>query len=331
MQNKGMNMVSKIRTIQEAVKLIKDGDQILTGGWTVIRRPMALAHEIIRQNKKNLHIVCGTAGTDTDLLVGAGCLAIGEQGYVGSEKFGPAYNFQRAVEEGPESSGFTYDDNSLLFAWLRIQAAAMGVPFLPTTSLFGSDILNPEYDTLKDLRGKNPKLAKKKYETMKDPFFEGREVVLVPTVKPDVAIIHAHEGSEDGTIYIKNAPFGDRLVAMSAPTTIVTVEKIVPIEEMIKHPAENILPGMYVTAVVELPYGAHPTQMPNCYDNDPWFYKEYQASSVSKEKFTQFIKEWILDTKDHQGYLNKLGESRLQTIKADPICGYNPNMERKVL
>ena len=323
-------MKSKIKTIQEAISLIKDGDQITTGGWTVIRRPMAAAHEIIRQGKKNLHVVCGTPGTDTDLLVGAGCLGIGEQAYVGSERFGPAYNFQRACQEGPAASGFTYDDNSLQLSWLRLLAAAMGVPFLPSTSVFGSDILNPEYDTLKDMRGKNPKLGKKKYVTMKDPFFDGREVVLVPAAKPDVAIIHAHEGSEDGTIRMENAPFGDRVVAMSAPITIVTVEKIVPVEEMVKHPAENLLPGMYVTAVVELPYGAHPTQMPNCYDNDPWFYKEYQTSSKSKESFTQFIKEWILDTKDHQGYLAKLGESRLQTIKADPVCGYNPNMERKV-
>jgi glutaconate CoA-transferase subunit A len=322
--------MSKIKTIQEAVNLIKDGDQIITGGWTVIRRPMAAAHEIIRQGKKKLHIVCGTAGTDSDLLVGAGCLAIGEQGYVGSEKFGPAYNFQRAVAEGPEVSGFTYDDNSLLFAWLRIQAAAMGVPFLPTTSLLGSDILNPEYDTLKDMRGKNPKLAKKKYVIMKDPFFEGREIVLVPAIRPDVAIIHAHEGSENGTVYIKNAPYGDRIIGMSAPATIVTVEKIVSNEEMTKHTAENILPGMYVTAVVEMPYGAHPTQMPHHYDNDPWFYKEYRTNAKSKENFTKFVKEWILDTKDHQGYLAKLGEGRLQAIKADPVCGYNPTMERNV-
>lgn len=325
-----MKTINKIKTIQEAINLIKDGDMILTGGWTVIRRPMAAAHEIIRQNKKNLHIACGTAGTDTDLLVGAGCLALGEQAYVGHEKFGPAYNFQRAVAEGSEASGFTYDDNSLLFSWLRIQAAAMGVPFLPTTSLFGSDILNPEYDTLKDMRGTNPKLAKEKYLTMKDPFFEGREVVLVPAVRPDVAIIHAQEGSDTGTICIRNLPFGDRLVAMAAPVTIVTVEKIVSDEEMAQHPAENVLPGMYVTAVVELPYGAHPTQMPHYYDNDPWFYKEYQAASASKEKFSQFIKEWILDTKDHQGYLAKLGESRMETIKADPVYGYNPTLERKV-
>lgn len=322
--------MSKIKTITEAVKMINDGDQILTGGWTIIRRPMAVAHEIIRQHKKNLHIVCGTAGCDSDLLVGAGCLTIGEQGYVGQEKFGPGYNFQRAVAEGPQTSGFTYDDNSLLFAWLRIQAAAMGVPFLPTTSLMGSDILNPEYDTLKDLRGKNPKLAKKKYATIKDPFFEGREIVLVPAIRPDVAIIHAHEGSENGTICIKNAPFGDRIVAMSAPLTIVTVEKIVSNEEMSKHPAENVLPGMYVSAVVEMPYGAHPTQMPHHYDNDAWYFKEYQANSVSKESFTKFVKEWIIDTKDHKGYLDKLGEERLQAIKADPIYGYNPTLERKV-
>lgn len=322
--------MSKIKTITEAVKMIKDGDQILTGGWTVIRRPMAAAHEIIRQGKKNLHIVCGTAGTDSDLLIGAGCFAIGEQAYVGSEKFGPAYNFQRAVAEGSEVSGFTYDDNSLQFAWLRILAAAMGVPFLPTTSLLGSDILNPEYDTLKGMRGKNPKLAREKYVTMKDPFFEGRDVVLVPAIRPDVAIIHAHEGSEDGTICIKNCPFGDRIVAMSSPTTIVTVEKIVSNEEMTKHPADNILPGMYVTAVVEMPYGAHPTQMAHCYDNDPWFYKEYQTGSKSKESFVKFVKEWILDTKNHKGYLAKLGEDRLRAIKADSACGYNPIMERKV-
>jgi glutaconate CoA-transferase subunit A len=320
---------SKVKSMSEAINMINDGDVLLTGGWTVIRRPMAASCEIIRQKKKNLHLVCGTPGTDSDMLIGAGCVALGEQSYIGHERFGHPYNFRRAVEAGPESTGFLYDDCSLQMSWLRVLAAAMGVPFLPTLSGKGSDILNPDYDRMKDLRGKHPKLPNLKFMTMKDPFWEGREVTLIPAIRADVAIVHVHEASEDGTSFIMNAPFGDRLVAMAAKTTIITAEKIVPVQKLCENPESNAIPGMYVKAVVEAPYGAHPTQMPGSYDYDDLFYKEYVDASRSAPAFNAWLKEWVMDLENHTEYVAKLGNECLAGICADPKYGYNPNLRRR--
>lgn len=321
---------NKVMSLPDAIGMIKDGDQILTGGWTVIRRPMAAAYEMIRQKKKNLHLVSGTPGTDADMLIGAGCVALGEQSYIGHERFGHPYNFRRAIEAGPEVTGFLYDDCSLQMSWLRIQAAAMGIPFIPMIGVKGSDILNPEYDRMKQLRGKNPKLPKMKYMMMKDPFWEGQEVILVPAVRPDVAIVHVHEASADGNARIKNCPFGDRLVAMAAKTTIVTTEKIVPIEKLCEDPASNTIPGMCVKAVVEVPYGAHPTQMDSVYDYDALFYAEYVEASRDAQAFKNWLNEWVYGIKDHNDYIDKVGKEKLENIIPDPKYGYNPNIRRRI-
>lgn len=323
-------MRDKQRTLAEAVSLINDGDQLIIGGWTVIRKPMAAVYEMIRQGKRNLHLASGTPGTEADLLAGAGCVAISEQCYVGHEAFGHPYNFRRAVEQGPEHSGLIHDDCSLLTGWLRILAAAMGLPFMPTRTARGSDMLNPEFDRLKDFRASNPKLPRLKYTFIRDPFWEGSEIMLVPAVKPDVALIHAQEAAEDGTVRITGMPYGDRLVAMAAKTVIVTAERIVPPERLRDTPELNTIPGMYVDVVVEVPFGAHPTQVPGCYDNDPWWYSEYLKASRSEESFRKWLEDWVLSVKDHAGYLDKLGRDRLERLRAHPDYGYNPVLERKV-
>lgn len=320
--------ISKVMSLSEAVNMIKDGDQLITGGWTVLRRPMAAAYEIVRQKKRNLHLVCGTPGTDTDLLVGAGCVSLSEQAYIGHEKFGHPYNFRRAIEVGTEASGFTHDDCSLQMSWLRLLAASMGVPFLPTSSVKGSDILNPDYDTMKGQRGHNPKLPKEKFITMKDPFWEGHEYTLVPAACPDVAIIHVHEAAADGTARIFDCPFGDRVVAMAAKKTIITTEKIVPRDRLTGDPSLNAIPGMYVTAVVEVPFGAHPTQMASAYDYDPIFYDGYVKASKSVESFQAWLEQWIYGTKNQQDYLEKLGQEVLENITPNAEFGYNPTIRR---
>ena len=318
----------KVKSLSDAIDLIEDGDQIIFGGWTVIRKPMAAAYEIIRKRKKSLHLVTATAGTVADLLIGAGCIAIGEGSYIGHEKFGHAYNFWRAVEDGNDQSGLLYDDGSLQMSWLRVQAAAMGIPFIPTMSLHGSDILNPEWDMLKSLRGTHPNLPKKKYHRMNDPFYEGMEIILVPAYRPDVAVIHVHEASADGTAAIKQCAFGDRMIAASAKKTIITTEKIISKEKICDQTSSNTIPGMCVAAVAEVPYGSHPTQMDMVYDYDPLFFAEYVQASRDAECFKRWLEQWVYGVKDHHEYIERVGKEKLANITPDPIYGYNPNIRR---
>ena len=318
-------MVTKQRkTLQEAIAMIHDGDSIALGGWTVSRTPVAACYEMIRQGKKDLRIACGATGSCTDLLVAAGCISISEAAWFGHEGAGPGYSFQRAVERNDGS--FIQSDETTTTVYLRLLAAAMNVPFLPSHCYKGSDIINPEYDTLRELRGKDPKIAKKKCVEMKDPFWEGHTVNLIPAARPDVSIIHVQEIGEGGTIRTQGPLFGDLLVAAAGKLTIVTAEKIVSEVYLRQNTALNTIPGEFVDVIAEVPYGAHPGCCYGYHDVDKAFFKEMVAAEKEEDTFREWMKKWVLDVGDHDGYLQALGDTYLKPIGVDPAYGYNPEL-----
>lgn len=321
---------NKVVDIKEAVALVKDGDRVWTGGWTVVRKPMALVYELIRQNKKDLHLVANPGGPEIDLLVGAGCASMTETNYIGHEVFGHPYAWRRKLENKNGGDSFNHDDWTVQTGALRLVAGAMGVPFIPTMSLKGSDIINPELDSVKHLRGVDPRLPKQKVMFVKDPFWEGEEVALIPALRPDVALIHAQEAAEDGTVRIRGGAFLDYYAAMASKTVIVSVERIVPRETLTSMAEANTIPGLLVDAVVEIPYGAHPTAVCGCYDNDPWWFQEYLAASKSEEALNHWLHKWVYYVEDFQDYLNRVGLNRLLAIQANPVIGYNPHIKRRL-
>ncbi len=312
--------------LKEAVSLINDGDAIVLGGWTIMRTPMGAAYELVRQNKKNLYISASATGTITDFLIGAGTIKICEASWHGHELYGPPYNFSRVMQENDGS--FRHCEETTSSVFLRTYAAAMGLPFLPTLSLKGSDILNPDYDTLADLRGKDPKLPKKRFVEIDDPFWDGRKVILLPASRPDVCILHVQEVGEEGTVRISGPQYGDMLFAAAAKLTIVTAERIVSEKYLKDNPRLNSIPGEFVDVIVELPYGSHPGGCYGYYDTDPWFYQKYLDASKSKEKFQNWLNEWVLTIDSHESYIEMLGTERLEAIKADEDLGYNPRLDR---
>jgi len=320
---------AKILSLQEAINLIKDKDQVWTGGWTLIRKPMGLVYEVIRQKKRDLYLCSNPGSPDFDLLIGAGCVYLGETNYIGHEVFGHPYCFRRAVEK-KEKPDYIHDDWTVQTGALRIVAGSMGLPFLPTLSLKGSDISIPELDSLKNLRGMDPKIPKQKIALIKDPFWEGKDVFLVPALRPDVCLIHAQKVGEKGTVRIRGGIFLDYYAALASKLVIVSAERIVPEKELLDMPEANAIPGFTVDVIVELPYGAHPCALPGHYDNDPWWFRDYLAASRDAEKFRNWLQEWALDVKDHEGYIKKIGSRRLEYIKSDPEKGYNPNIRRRL-
>lgn len=316
-------------SLQDAIALIKDGDQVFTGGWTVVRRPMGLVYEMIRQKKRDLYLCANPGGPEVDLLIGAGCARIGEINYIGHEVFGHPYCFRRAVEN-KSSPDYLHDDWTVQTGALRIMAGAMGVPFLPTLSLNGSDISLPRLDPLKALRGKDPKLPKKKVVAIKDPFWEEQEVFLVPALRPDVCLIHVQEVGDKGTVRIQGGNFLDYHAAMASKLVIVSAERIVPEEQLRDRPELNAIPGFKVDVIVELPHGAHPTALYGYYDNDPWWFRDYLAASKQESTFAEWLSEWVFEPGSHEGYLEKLGTERLNALQADPVQGYNPKIRRRL-
>ena len=173
-----------------------------------------------------------------------------------------------------------------------------------------------------EIRKTIPKLPDKKLERIPNPFKEGEDVIAVPVPRLDTAIISVQKASINGTCSIEGDEFHDIDVAIAARKVIVLAEEIVSEEEIRRDPAKNSIPQFCVDAVVHVPYGTHPSQLYNYYDYDADFYKMYDKVTKTDEDFEKFIQEWVIDVKDHEGYLNKLGASRLCKLRVVPGFQY---------
>jgi len=321
-----MEIADKLMNLDDAVRrFIKNGSQIALGGFTIVRNPMAVAYEIIRQGIKDLHIVCHSHGQALDVLIGAGCVKRLEIAYGGNGRYAPTcIRFKKAIQQG----GIEFEDYSNYQMSLRFLAGALNIPFIPTKSGLGSDLLNLEGFS-KEIR-KERKVARKKLAVMQNPFIEDKdEVVLLPALTPDVALIHVQYIGEDGTVRIKGLTFADIEQAKSADIVIVTCEEIVPRSFIRLDPDQNSLPPFFVDAIIKLPYGAHPTGCFGFYDYDPKHLNMYKVLAEDDNKFKEYLDEWVYGVKNHEEYLNKIGSNMLLKIKANPVLGYAVGLDRR--
>lgn len=317
----------KIISLTEAIEQIQNGDMLTFGGFTVWRRPMAAIYELIRQEKRNLHLVEVNGGTHDDMLVGAGCVSIWESSWCGHELYGKfGGNLARKIE----NNEILYEDWSHIQILNRLTAGAKGVPFLPTYSALGSDILNPENDNLgkAGLRdGSNPHIDKYKYIIYKEPFTDS-EIILVPAAKPDWCITHVQTVGNEGTVRVDGLRFSDQEAIKASKHNIIIAEQVVPEEYLRREPTQNMLPGYYVDSIVEIPWGAHPTGLYGRYETDGPFMSNFFKATRTQEGFDEWAKEWIFGVKDFNEYLNKLGVNRLEALRANPALGYSSTLKR---
>ncbi|MGC9964404.1 MAG: CoA-transferase [Syntrophobacteraceae bacterium] len=318
-------------SVQEAASEIKNGDTIIIAGFTVWRKPLSIIYELVRQQKRDLHLIMANPSIDVDILVGAGCLKIWESNYCGMEIFGKiCNNFARAVQEGK----LICEDYGHYHTILRLQAGAMGVPFLPSWSCLGTDLLNPEYDMLgrAGLRdGSNPRIPKEKFKLVQDPFYNEGEVVLLPAARADVCIAHVQRIGDQGTVRIDGQRFGDVEAMKAADKLIVVAEEVVPEEELRRQPDANVIPHFRVEAYTEVPFGAHPCGVYGYYDMDAAFISEYyNKHSRTQEAFDKWADEWIVDVPDHKAYLNKLGAERVTDLRVNSALKWSTHIKRGV-
>jgi glutaconate CoA-transferase, subunit A len=258
----------KRRSLAEVITSIPDGSCLALGGNTLHRAPAAAVHELIRQRKQELHLVKTAGAYDVDLLCGVGSATVVSAGFVGYETvFGLAPMYRKAVEEGAvearEHACYT------IIAGLR--AASQGVPFMPLNGLQGSDLIG--------LRG---------FKTVRDPYSE-QDVLVVPAIVPDVALIHVQEADEDGNARIQGSVFEDTLMARAARRVIITAERIVDRDEIASMPGRTSIPGFLVEAVVEAPRGAWPTSCAALYEYDEAVIREMLASASDTERLGRFV------------------------------------------
>ena len=183
--------------------------------------------------------------------------------------------------------------------------------------------------TRRDLPETIDKIADDKFVYMDNPFNPGEKVVAVPVPKLDTAVIHVQKASPDGTCIIIGDEFHDVDIAVAAKKVVVTCEELVSNEEIRKDPTVTKIPSFCVSAVVHVPYGAHPTQCYGYYDYDNAFLKAYGAASKTEEDFKAFLDEWVYSLKSHDEYLNKLSASRLIKLKVTPGFGYAADVSKE--
>lgn len=284
-------------SLADAATIVQDGMTVAIGGGLSWREPMAFLRELIRQGRRDLHVIGTAHGVDVDLLCGAGAVSIIEESYVGFEQdFGMAPNFRRACQEGVTK---VYD--TCCYTLLQqLRAAEYGVPFLPVRSVQGTDFLqlHPEY------------------KTMTCPF-TGLPLVLVPALAPDVAIVHAQYGDVHGNLKILPPLVADMLFIRASKHVIATVERLVPTDEL--QALEPNVPYFWVEAVVEVPYGAHPTSCYPFYAYDRAHLAEYyRTAQAGPETFVRkYLDRYVYEPTTHDDYLQRIGgAARCHTLES---------------
>lgn len=294
--------------LKDAVREIPNGAEIAFGGFAITRSPVAFINEMIRQGKKDLNVYQPIVCMATDMLVGAGAVKKLSYGGGSLDRFGRMERINEAFEKGAidarEFSGL-----SLTYRFL---AGSLGIPFIPTKIILGTDILN--------------NLIKKNDDSVMitaSPYDSEDKLVYIKALQPDYAVIHAPYADKKGNVIIEG-PVWDLEIGKAAKKLYVMADQIVSNEYIKMHPEKVAIPNVYTHAVIEVPYGAYPTSVYKMYDYDSHMLTEYAKYNKTQEAFDKFIKEYVLETKDHNEFLEKCGGlSVLNKIKADPVYGYS--------
>ena len=279
-------MTGKLISLKEAVaQHIQDGDSLYLAGFTHLI-PFAAGHEIIRQGRTNLTLARATPDLVYDQMVAAGCARKVIFSYIGN----PGVGSLRIVRAALESGRLEWEEYSHFGMISRLQAGATGLPFMP---------MNPT--AAGDLERSNPQ-----HRTVTDPY-SGQPVVVVPALKPDVAIVHVQRADAEGNAQIWGIIGEQKEAAFAAERVILTAEEIVDEAVIRSDPNRTLIPGFVVDAVCHVPYAAHPSYTQGYYDRDNAFYLDWDRISASPEATQAYLDEWVYGVSDRQAYWEKLG------------------------
>lgn len=289
--------MSKLTSLNEAVsQLVADGDLVYAAGFTHLI-PFAAGHEIIRQKKKDLVLARATPDLIYDQMVAAGCARKVIFSYMGN----PGVGSLRVLRAEIEAGRLEWEEYSHFSMISRLQAGAAGLPFMP---------MNPT--AALDLERANPS-----YRRVCDPY-SGQEVVVVPALHPDVAIIHVQRADADGNAQIWGIIGEQKEAAFAARRVILTCEEIVSEDVIRSDPNRTLIPGFIVSAVCEVPYSAHPSYTQGYYDRDNAFYLGWDKLSESPVALKAYLDEWVYGVSDRAEYWDKLGGETHDRLKVAP-------------
>jgi glutaconate CoA-transferase subunit A len=297
---------SKIMTAKEAIgEFVHDGDHLIIGNYTV-GSCAELVYEVIRQQKKGFTLYSQSGIFDVEVLVGAGCVDRLITTYViraGGKKGGSAA--ERALKEGTlEIEDYTnFDYNA------RLVAGMHGLSFI--------QVLEGVMAT--DLFRKRSFMGEDKFRVIQCPY-TGKTLLTVPAANPDVCIVHVQRADKEGNAQYWGALGSVAAAALASKRIIVSCEEIVEHDVIQSSPHLTILPAYRVDAVVEVPWGAHPTEVLGHYNLDFFMYGLFMMADSSADGLKAWMDEWVYGCENRTAYMDRyvqrFGSSVLDGIKA---------------
>jgi len=292
---------SRLMKLDEAVsRFIGEGSHVAIGGCLYSRTPTAAIHEIIRQSIRGLTLSRSLAGMEADLLLGAGLL---KKVVTSWWSVGYAWGISRVMRSAAENQLVSFEEWSHLALGLRFRAAAMGVTFLPTFSMLGTD--------LEKTNG---------VESINCPY-SGEKILLVPALYPDVGIIHAQTADQVGNVHIGGYEFMDQDIARASERVIVTVEKIVDSNTFRRQPDATTIPFFCIDAVVKVPSGAYPSECWGLYEADFDHFAQFadRTNQQGIEGAKKYVEDYIYGGKSFQNFLHRMGSTRLRKLRKNML------------
>ncbi len=282
----------KRMSLAQAAALVRDGDTVAAGGCCYSRTPWAMLLELLRAGRRDLTLARNLMCFESELFLATGAANRLIASWVG---IGLRWGIPKVFREYVEADPAIYEEWSHLSLGLRFLAASMGMPFLPTASLLGSDLL-----------GRTSALE------MRCPF-TGELVVAVPALVPDVALIHVHTVDASGNAQVLGPAYMDVEYARAANTVIITAEEVVPSEAIVRHADRTLIPGFVVDAVVEVPYGSYPHECHGLYEADFAHFDAYVelVNSDGVAGVEAYLREHVESPGSFSGFLDQVGASRL--------------------
>jgi glutaconate CoA-transferase, subunit A len=275
---KGGQQLGEVTTLREAVaELVNDGDSVALEGFTHLI-PTAAAHEIIRQERRNLTLIRMTPDLIYDQVIGMGCAEKLIFSWAGNPGVGSLHRFRDAVENGWPGP-LEIEEHSHAGMANRYVAGASNLPFAVLRGYVGTDL---------------PKVTST-IAPISCPF-TGEELMAVPALNPDVAIIHAQQADRRGNVALWGITGIQKEALLAARRAIVTVEEVV--DSFGPRPFQIVLPSVAVDAVVIVPHGAHPSYADGYYDRDNAFYEAWDEIARDRERFTDWMGQHILGVED---------------------------------
>lgn len=255
--------------------------------------PFAAGYEIIRQCKRGLTLIGPISDILFDQMIGAGCVKKVRAAWVGNVITGSGYNFRRAIEAGD----ITIEDHSILTLTSALTAGKMGLPFMPTLTALGSDLYQTNFAL----------------KTMACPF-TGQKLTAVRAIQPDVTIIHAQRADRLGNAHVWGNMGVTREACLAGRSVVITTEEVVEPEVISSDPNRVVTPGFKVSAVVHVPWGAHPSPVPGFYNRDHRAFLGYRDASRTPDGFLEWKRDWIDDVASPAGYRERIGKARRREL-----------------